>query len=263
MSTFSSPLPDTLVESELFGIEKGVATGVESRRGKFEAAGGGTLFLDEIADLSLPSQAKILRALQERAVERVGGHRTIPVDVRVIAATNKDLEREIENETFRGDLYYRLNVVHIRLPVLRDIAEDIPLLVSHFITRHGAAGRPEDLSPAALRLLMDYPWPGNIRQLENEVRWWLASCRRRIVEPEDLSEAIRSAPARDTGLRPYSIELAVRPTLAATVGDLETKLVRDAMTETRGNQVRAAALLGLSRQGLVNKLKRYKIRDAR
>jgi len=253
-------LPDTLVESELFGIEKGVATGVESRRGKFEAADEGTLFLDEIGDLSLPSQAKILRALQERAVERVGGQRTIPVDVRVIAATNKDLEQEIEEEKFRSDLFYRLNVVHVRLPPLRRIADDIPLLVNHFLARHGGAGRPEEISPSALRLLMDYPWPGNIRQLENEVRWWLASCRRRIVEPDDLSDAIRSAPARQTGLRPHSIELSVRPTLAETVADLETKLVRDAMTESRGNQVRAARLLGLSRQGLINKLKRYKLK---
>jgi len=256
-------LPETLVESELFGIEKGVATGVEGRRGKLEAADGGTLFLDEIGDLSLASQAKILRALQERSIERVGGQRPVPIDVRVVAATNKDLEEEIAANRFREDLYYRLNVVHVRLPALRDIAEDIPLLTAHFFARHGEDDVPRMLSPDAHRLLCSYAWPGNIRQLENEVRWLLASCRRPVIEPGDLSPSIRATAGRSLGLAGSTVEVPLRSTLAESVEELERRLVREAMAETDGNQTRAARQLGLSRQGLHNKLNRYGLRSPR
>ncbi len=250
-------LPDTLVESELFGIEKGVATGVDSRRGKLEAADGGTLFLDEIGDLSLASQAKILRALQERVVERVGSHRAIPVNVRVLAATNKDLQDEIEAGRFRSDLFYRLNVVHLRLPSLRRIAEDIPLLVEHFLRRYGDPATPHRVSQAAMQVLSSYRWPGNVRQLENEVRWLLATCRRFLIEPEDLSAAVREGGAPDGTLGGGSIEVPREVSLATTVAALERRLLADALAATSGNQKRAAELLGLSRQGLINKVKRY------
>src|SRR4051812_27775339 len=163
-------LPEMLVESELFGIEKGVATGVNPRVGQFQKADGGTLFLDEIGDLSLTAQAKILRVLQERVVERVGGRMPTPVDVRLLAATNKDLEAEIAKGTFREDLYYRIKVIHIHMPPLRDIREEIPLLASHFLREYSReSGRPLEFSPAVVRSLGSSQWPGNIRQLRNEV----------------------------------------------------------------------------------------------
>src|SRR5215831_1742 len=165
-------LPEPLVESELFGIEKGVATGVERRIGRIESANGGTLFLDEIGDLSLTAQAKLLRVLQEREVEWVGGRRPVPVDVRVIAATNKDLREEIQNGKFRQDLYFRLNVVHLHIPPLRKIRANIPLLTSYFLRKQAKEMERAitGFTPEAMRTLMAYSWPGNIRELENEVR---------------------------------------------------------------------------------------------
>src|SRR5262249_32331439 len=162
-------LPETLLESELFGIEKGVATGVERRMGQFQKADGGTLFLDEIGDLSLTAQAKILRVLQERVVERVGGRAALPVDVRRLAATNKDLEAEIAKGNFREDLYYRIKVIHIHMPPLRDIREEIPLLATHFLKDYcQETGRGQlEFSPGILRKLSASPWPGNVRQLRN------------------------------------------------------------------------------------------------
>ena len=161
-----------MVESELLGIEKGVATGVEQRIGKFEEAHGGTLFLDEIGDLSLTAQAKILRVLQERVVQHVGGRRTIPVDVRILAATNKDLEVEMKNGNFRQDLFYRLRVAHIQLPALREVPQDIPLLAKSFLTKYCQEMKrePMTLSESALKSLGSYSWPGNARELENEMK---------------------------------------------------------------------------------------------
>src|SRR5436190_892487 len=172
-------LPETLAESELFGIEKGVATGVEKRVGQFEKASGGTLFLDEIGDLSLTAQAKMLRVLQERVIERVGGRAPIAVDVRVLAATNKDLEAEIAKGNFREDLYYRIKVIHIHLPPLRDVREEVPLLANHFLKEYcrDTARGDMEFSPAVLRKLSSSPWPGNVRQLRNEVIR-LAACAR-------------------------------------------------------------------------------------
>lgn len=188
-------LPESLVESELFEIEKGVATGVERRVGKFEMANGGTLFLDEIGDLSLSAQAKILRVLQEGVVEHVGGRKEIPVDIRVIAATNKDLESEIKKGNFRKDLYYRLKVIHIQMPALREIPEDIPVLANHFLDKYcrEMGKEPKRLSPKALRYLMSYSWPGNVRELENNIKRILVLTPRRVITEEDLPEDIRSA----------------------------------------------------------------------
>src|SRR5213593_3580647 len=185
-------LPESLVESELFGIEKGVATGVERRVGRIESANGGTLFLDEIGDLSMTAQAKLLRVLQEREVEWVGGRRPVPVDVRLIAATNKDLKEEIKQSRFRQDLYFRLNVIHLRMPPLREIRADIQLLAMHFFRKHGKEmGRDvKGFSQEALKVLTAYTWPGNIRELENEVRRSLVLATGKEIEVKDLSDNI-------------------------------------------------------------------------
>jgi len=258
-------LPEALVESELFGIEKGVATGVQSRVGQFEKANGGTLFLDEIGDLSLPAQAKILRVLEERVLERVGGRNPLPVDVRVLAATNKDLESEIAKGSFREDLYYRIKVVRVHMPPLREIREEIPLLANHFLkeycreTGHAAM----EFSPSVLRRLAVAAWPGNVRQLRNEVMRLAACARSNAIGEEDLWEgglaspaeaSLGGAPAFVSGARaagPVSLKKAIE--------DLEKRMIQQAIDETRGNQQQAARHLGLSRQGLINKMKRYGI----
>lgn len=250
-------LPDNLIESELFGIERGVATGVERRLGKFESADGGSLFLDEIGDLSSTAQAKILRALQERVIERVGGRKVIPVDVRVIAATNKDLESEIRKGNFREDLYYRLKVIHIKMPPLRQIAEDIPLLANYFLNRHCPDASRTDMqfAPEAMECLQAYRWPGNARELENEIRRLVISVRRQVISAEDLSAAIRDA-GRNASAR---IESGASMLFGEAVANLEKRLILNALAECGQNQLHAARKLGLSRQGLIKKMKRYGI----
>lgn len=247
-------LPDSLVESELFGIEKGVATGVEARIGKFEAANGGTLFLDEIGDLNLVAQAKILRVLQEKIVEHVGGKKPIPVDTRVLAATNKNLEAEMKQRTFREDLYYRLNVIHIQLPALREIPEDIPLLANYFLTRfcREMKKQPMKLSAGANRCLRSYRWPGNIRELQNEIKRAVIATRHSTVSEGDLSEAVRTSDLTGATNKGES----ARP-LKEVVAELETRLIREALIASDHNQQQAARALGLSRQGLIKKMKRY------
>jgi len=231
-------LPDTLLESELFGIEKGVATGVDRRTGKFELADGGTLFLDEIGDLNIVAQAKILRALQENVVERVGGNKSIPVDVRVLAATNKDLEEEIKKENFREDLYYRLKVVHLQMPSLREMSSDIPLFANHYLSQFTSEmGKGEKKFS---------------RDAQNEIKRIVATCRRRAIKKEDLSEAIRTS-VRSARQGEHSLKEVV----AKAVEDLEKGMILEAMDACRNNQLRAAAKLGLSRQGLIKKMKRY------
>jgi len=249
-------LPETLLESELFGIEKGVATGVNSRLGQFQKADGGTLFLDEIGDLSLTAQAKILRVLQERVVERVGGRTSIPVDVRLLAATNKDLEAEISKGNFREDLYYRIKVIHIHMPPLRDIREEIPLLASHFLKEYcKETGRGNmDFSPTVLQKLSGAPWPGNIRQLRNEVMRLAACARQLVITEEDLWEG---TPSRGPETAPP--RKAPMQSLKKAVAELEKKMIEEALQGTRNNQQQAARILGLSRQGLINKMKRYTI----
>ncbi len=250
-------LPEDLVESELFGIEKGVATGVEKRVGHFEAAHEGTLFLDEIGDLSLRSQAKILRALQEGVVEKLGSRKPIQVDVRALAATNKDLPAEIKKGNFREDLYYRLKVVHLELPPLREIAEDIPLLANHFLKRASeAAGRPGMQWQAdTLQRMTEYSWPGNVRELENEIQRIVAITPRRVITPRDLSPRILEA-------SPSEVSRGGPRNLPDAVEDLERTLIREALAASGNNQVRAAEMLGISRQGLINKIKRYDITTA-
>ena len=249
-------LPETLLESELFGIEKGVATGVESRVGQFQKADGGTLFLDEIGDLSPIAQAKILRVLQERVLERVGGRSPIPVDVRLLAATNKDLESEIARGAFREDLYYRVKVVHIHMAPLREIREEIELLAHHFLKEYcrESGHAPMTFSPEVLRRLAVSPWPGNIRQLRNEVMRLAAISPQNLITDEDMWEGA-PVPRFD---QPPS-QSSKGQSLKAAVEQLEKRMILEALQGTRNNQQQAARTLGLSRQGLINKMKRYSI----
>jgi transcriptional regulator with PAS, ATPase and Fis domain len=245
-------LPEPLVESELFGIEKGVATGVEARVGKFEAAHEGTLFLDEIGDMSLTSQAKLLRVLQEGVVEHVGGRQSIPVDVRLLAATNKDLLAATKAGTFREDLYYRLNVVQIRMPALRERPEDIPYLAHQFLAEccreRGRA--PLAVDEATMACLTAYRWPGNVREFQNEMKRLAVIVHRDRIEPDDLSPAVRGGDvSRGTSPNARTLKLAVE--------ELERRMIRAALDESGHNRVKSARALGLSRQGLIKKLKRY------
>jgi Nif-specific regulatory protein len=248
-------LPESLVETELFGIEKGVATGVNSRMGQFQAADGGTLFLDEIGDLSLTAQAKILRVLEAKVVDRVGGRTSIPVDVRLLSASNKDLEAEIKKGNFREDLYYRLKVIHIRMPSLREIREDIPLLANHFLGECCRdSGKQLELSQGVLRRMAEREWPGNVRQLQNEIKRLVACARKRVITEEDLGEGMPEIrrPERKTAV-------PAGTTIKSAVEELERQMIDEMLRSTGNNQQRAAKSLGLSRQGLINKIKRYKL----
>ncbi len=251
-------LPEPLVESELFGIEKGVATGVERRVGRIESANGGTLFLDEIGDLSLSAQAKLLRVLQEREVEWVGGRRPVPIDVRLLAATNKELKAEIQAGRFRQDLYFRLNVIHVHMPPLRELRTDISLLSMHFLRKYTKEiGRgAESFSPEAMKAMTAYNWPGNVRQLENEVKRALVMATGRQIRLEDLSDDLReeqlAVPDSEQSKSGES-----KAMLKDRVTNLEIQMIRDAMAQTNGDRRRSAKMLGLSHQGLLNKLKRY------
>jgi len=255
-------IPETLVESELFGIEKGVATGVERRVGRIESAHGGTLFLDEIGDLSITAQAKLLRVLQEREVEWVGGRKPVPVDVRLIAATNKDLKEEIQQSRFRQDLFFRLNVIHVRMPALREIRTDIPLLAMYFLKKHSKdIGRNiQGFTADALKAMTAYHWPGNIRELENEVKRSMVLATTNEIRLLDLSEVILEErlvdPEPDSGKKSGD-----KQSLKDRVTNLEIQMIRDAMSQTENDKRRASRILGLSHQGLLNKLKRYGLED--
>jgi Nif-specific regulatory protein len=254
-------LPEALVESELFGIEKGVATGVERRVGRIESANGGTLFLDEIGDLNLTAQAKLLRVLQEREVDWVGGRKPVPIDIRLVAATNKDLKDEIKNGRFRQDLYFRLHVVHLHMPPLREIRADIPVLAMYFLRKQTREMDREvtGFSSEALKALMAYSWPGNVRELENEVRRAVVLTSGNQIVQEDLSESVREEELETTPSDSESSSSSkdLKQKLKDRVTMLEIQMIRGAMTQTSGDKRRMAKLLGLSHQGLLNKLKRY------
>ncbi len=255
-----SSLPETLLESELFGHVRGSFTGAyESKKGLFVEADGGTLFLDEVADISLAVQSKLLRVLQEREVKPVGSNEVIPVDVRVIAATNKDLKEEVKKGTFREDLYYRLAVIPIFVPPLRERKEDIPLLIHHFLNRYCKKNNLElkQLSPEALGLLLDYKWYGNVRELENVIERSVLISEGNIIRAEDL-------PVDVQGLTTVSIisENSLRPIREAkgeVVRIMEKELIEKALGEVRGNRTKAARILGISRGGLYLKLRQYGI----
>jgi Nif-specific regulatory protein len=252
-------LPENLLESELFGHERGAFTGaVRMRRGRFEMADQGTLFLDEIGDLSLATQVKLLRVLQERTFERVGGNRPITVDVRIIAATNADLEEAVRAGSFREDLYYRLNVVPIVLPPLRQRREDIPLLVGHFLQRFNTENRKNlKISSAAMDLIVGYDWPGNVRELENCIERMIVMTRSDVIAPEDVPVPIsRVRPAITTNPAPSS---ATHASLPGVVADLERQRLIEALQRSGGVQTRAAAILGITPRQLGYKLKKYQI----
>jgi DNA-binding NtrC family response regulator len=246
-----SAIPETLMESELFGYEKGAFTGAAAARaGKFEQADGGTVFLDEIGDVTPPVQVKLLRVLQERELERLGGNKTIQVDVRVIAATNQDLQAAIEEGAFREDLYYRLNVVPIRIPPLRERRPDIPLLVDHFLAKYRdeMGGRVSAVSPQALEKLMAYRWPGNVRELENVMQRAMVLAQGPVLDAKDIHlDAERRSPDRagETTFLPEGM----------TLEQHEQELIREALRRTGGNKWQAARLLGLTRSALRYRLK--------
>lgn len=272
-------IPETLLESELFGYEKGAFTGAAGRRvGKIEQANGGTVFLDEIGDMPLPVQAKILRLLQERSIERLGGYSPLPVDVRIIAATNRNLERAIEENMFRDDLYYRLKVVTIELPPLGERKADIPLLCDYFLAMYAHEMKMDNpgISREAVRLFEAYDWPGNVRELGNVIKKALIFSRGYPIRPEAVSQALSS------GGRPHAADTVPdgRPDMAATVRQWvhETLsagshpdmfnfmmdhfggiIIGEALQMTDGNRSRAAKLLGLTRPTLQSKIEKYRL----
>ncbi|MGQ4808627.1 Nif-specific regulatory protein [Candidatus Entotheonellaceae bacterium PAL068K] len=252
-------LPESLLESELFGHERGAFTGaIKMRRGRFEAADKGTLFLDEIGDISPAMQVKLLRVLQERTFERVGGNRRITVDVRIIAATNADLEEAVRTKRLREDLYYRLHVVPIVLPPLRQRREDIPMLVGHFLQRFNTENRKNlKISSAAMDLIVGYDWPGNIRELENCVERMVVMARRDVVAPEEVPLPVgRHAPT----VSPPTITPGTSATsLTHTIADLERERLLEALQCCGGIQTRAASLLGITPRQLGYRLKKYHI----
>jgi Nif-specific regulatory protein len=252
-------LPESLLESELFGHERGAFTGaVKTRRGRFELADKGTLFLDEIGDLSLATQIKLLRVLQERTFERVGGSRSLTVDVRIIAATNADLEEAVRARRFREDLYYRLHVVPIVLPPLRERKEDIPLLVGHFLQRFNAENRKAlKISSAAMDLIVGYDWPGNVRELENCIERMVVMARREVVAPEDVPLPISLYTSAPTPRVLFPDTPAA--TLPRAVAEIERERLLEALRRSGGVQTRAATLLGITPRQLGYKLKKYHI----
>ena len=250
-------IPEELIESELFGHRKGAFTGaIDDRKGKFELADGGTLFLDEIGDMSLKTQAKVLRVLQEQTFQRVGGQQTIKVDVRVIAATNKDLEAEIASGSFRSDLYYRLAVIPIEVPPLRARGNDVVLLAEYFLRRFAAeTGQPKKhLTAGAAAKLKTYPWPGNVRELRNVIERLAILVPHDRVEAEDVQLGTRAQPAA---------EIAANLTLREAREEFEKQYILARLQECGGNVSRTAETLGVERSNLYRKMDAYGIRAER
>jgi two-component system, NtrC family, response regulator len=250
-------IPETLLESELFGYEKGAFTGATSnKQGKFEVANGGVLFLDEIGEMSLNLQVKLLRVLQEQEFQRVGGNRDIRVDVRLIAATNKDLQQQVDAGLFRSDLYFRLNVVQVVMPPLRDRVTDIPLLTSYFLNnfcRNMKRPVPE-IPPETMRILCLYSWPGNVRELENAIEYAILMSKGRSIIPEDLPDQIRSFAGSS---KAAEISIAENHGLMEALDAIEEKMIRDALKKAGQIQAQAAKILGISRSNLQYKMKKY------
>jgi DNA-binding NtrC family response regulator len=248
-------LAESLLESELFGHEKGAFTGAQARkRGRFELADKGTLFLDEIGEINQNVQIKILRVLQERKFERVGGEETVEVDVRIVAATNKDLKEEIRKGTFREDLYYRLNVVNIRVPPLRERRDDIPLLAMAFLREFTEENgkKLEGFDPKARQALYAYPWPGNVRELRNSVESAVVMASSGLVELDDLPPGVRSS----------GEERDVRVPIGSTLEAAEKILIRETLAAQGGNKSRTAEVLGIGRKTLYQKIEEYGIEGA-
>jgi Nif-specific regulatory protein len=247
-------IPETLLEAELFGYERGAFTGaVTAKPGKFELANGGTLFLDEIGEMSPTLQAKLLRVIQEHTFERLGGTKSINVDVRIIAATNKDLEDMVKKGLFREDLYWRLNVVSIFLPPLRERKEDIPLLIEHFLKRFNKEyGRRISISSQAMEKLIRYSWPGNVRELENTIERLVILAEKEEITVEDLPIHIKSEM-----LKPFNPSNTY--SLKKEIEELEKRRIEEALKKCDYNQALAARLLGITQRQIGYKIKKYKI----
>jgi len=262
ISVNCAALPEALLESELFGHEKGAFTGaISMRKGRFELANTGTLFLDEIGDLPLALQAKLLRILQEQLFERVGGSKTINVDVRIVAATNKDIREEVNRGSFREDLYYRLNVVNLHLPPLRERLDDIPMLVNHFINRQRKALNKEnlDISPPALRFLTSLPWEGNIRELENTIERAAILCSDGLITPDDVQPDIEISHYGEQWSKQIDLDqvvpLGIR--LPEVLDTIEKKMIIRALERSDGVQAHAAEELGITKSLLQYKMKKF------
>ncbi len=252
VSVSCAALAETLLESELFGHEKGAFTGASSqKKGKFELADEGTIFLDEIGDISTKLQMDLLRVLQEKSFYRVGGSEEVHVDVRVIAATNVNLEDAVREGQFRDDLFYRLNVINIILPPLRERREDIPLLAKNFIERlsHELSKNVADISENALKILLDYDWPGNVRELENAVERAIVTCKGRILTEEDFSFLCHNGKRKNGWHAPTNMTLA----------EAEKEIIAATIHRTNGNIKEAAIILGIDRSTLYDRIKRYGI----
>jgi DNA-binding NtrC family response regulator len=253
ISVSCAALAETLLESELFGHEKGSFTGATSqRKGKFESADGGTIFLDEIGDISPKLQMDLLRVLQERRFYRVGGSEELEVDVRVIAATNADLAQKVHDGEFRDDLYYRLNVINIHVPPLRERREDIPILTHHFIERlsHELGREISGISDGALRMLVNNDWAGNVRELENAIERAMVTCKTSIITEEDCSFLSHPAVVEKKG---------VSLPLEMTLEQAENQIIAATLQRTRGNITEAATVLGIDRSTLYDKIKKHKL----
>jgi DNA-binding NtrC family response regulator len=247
-------IPETLIESELFGHVKGAFTGaVRDKEGKFELASGGTIFLDEIGDLRIDLQAKILRTLQERTVDRVGGGKPVEVDVRVIAATNKDLERAVREGAFREDLYYRLSVITIHMPPLRERRDDVPLLAEYFVRKFNKTAEVA-IAPEVTAILSAYAWPGNVRELENAIERASVLRRGEQITPADLPEKLARKPA---GAKDIILNL---PEEGLSLEELEKDLIVKALEKHKGNQTRAAEYLRITRPTLIYRMEKYGLR---
>ena len=270
-------LPDTLLESELFGYKKGAFTGAnQDHRGKFEQAHTGTILLDEISEMALPLQAKLLRVLQEHEIDKVGGKEPIQVDVRVVATTNRGMLEMVESGKFREDLYFRLNVIPLALPALRERMDDLPILVEHFLDKHSRLNNRErpTVSPETMAILRDYRWRGNVRELENVVERALLLCDGKEIKPhnllmhsqmgkqsinQDLARATTSQPTPESAEEiPESKDSALGIEVGMSMKEAEKKLIFETLRETGGNRTKAAKILGISIRTLRNKLNEYR-----
>ena len=252
-------IPENLLETELFGHKKGAFTDASAdRRGLFEEASGGTLFLDEIGELPLSLQVKLLRALQEETIRRLGDSKDIKVDTRIIAATHRDLANETKAGRFREDLYYRINVLPLHVPPLRERKEDVPILLDHFVSRNNArmGTNIRGFSPSARKLLFEYAWPGNVRELENTIERAMVLADSDIIEPSDLPDRLRQA-FDPVHMHLSTGELSIKKTTLA----IEEILIRRALQKTNGNRTRAAEILEISHRALLYKIKDYRITD--
>jgi DNA-binding NtrC family response regulator len=254
-------LPETLLESELFGHERGAFTSAESRRkGRFELADKGTIFLDEIGDISQAMQAKLLRVLQEKRFERVGGHESLEVDVRVVAATNRNIEKEVREGRFREDLYYRLNVIKIDLPPLRDRPEDIPLLITYFLNKYARPNEPpKKVAPEAMERLLAYRWPGNVRELENAIERAAVTSVGDTINLDKLPPRVTGVAAEENPRFEIDLKHPLPYYLKQATEQIERQYIIKALEKCRGNVGRCAELCGLSRRSVSGKISQYEI----